>query len=111
MDQRRPFENFESGADIANEAHQNDVSGEEVDCDFGLNESEDDLHTITENSQEPDVGDSKKINQLIQTHLHNKQLRKESLRQSEVSKDSQKFLQKTPDKANLFQTLETKVSY
>jgi hypothetical protein len=63
LDYKRSFEKFESLAEPV--AHQEQVEGEEdLDCDFGLNESEDG-HTITENSQEPGEEDTKKINMLI----------------------------------------------
>jgi len=35
-----------------------------MDCDFGLNESDENM-TITENSMEPDAGETKRVNMLI----------------------------------------------
>ena len=68
--------------------------------------------TITENSLEPDAGESKRVNMLIQSHMQQKQRLKETLRlakDSDMIKDEQKFLEKTPDKASLFNSIETKV--
>jgi hypothetical protein len=82
-----------------------------MDCDFGLNESDENM-TITDNSMEPDAGETKRVNMLIQSHMQNKQRLKDNLRMekdSDVSKDEQKFLQKTPDKVSLFNSIETKV--
>jgi hypothetical protein len=33
-----------------------------MDCDFGLNQSDDDNHTLTDNSQEPDAQETRQIN-------------------------------------------------
>lgn len=92
------------------------TSEEELDCDFGLNESED-IVTETEKdeaSEEQEAAESKRFNNMIQSHMFDQLQRKEHRNkmslESEMSKD-QKFLQKTPEKnQNFLSSLETKVS-
>jgi hypothetical protein len=63
LDQRRPSEKFESLQETL-PLHEHGDGPEELDCDFGLNESEE-VHTLTDNSMEPDASETKRINMLI----------------------------------------------
>lgn len=67
MDQQRSFENFEvlpEAEDHALPEDSGDEAEEEVDCDFGLNDSDENI-TITDDSMEPDVNQTKRVNMLI----------------------------------------------